>query len=82
MIGGLPALVAFAGFLIGVLAAARRTVAEHAVPCAVGFAMILLSAVVMISFANPSMATALALLAGALVAAAQRPAEPTAGEAG
>jgi len=69
LIGGVPALAAFAGFLIGVFAAARRSVGEHVVPCAVGLAMILLSAVVMISFADSNMAAALALLAGALVAA-------------
>lgn len=81
LIGGVPALAAFAGFLVAVLAAARRAVGEHVVACAVGLAMILVSAVVMISFADSNMATALGLLAGGLMASGQRPAEPSAGGA-
>ncbi len=73
LIGGVPALLAFLGFLAGVLGAAWRRVGEHVVPCVVGLAMILLSAVVMISFADSNMATALALLAGALVAVPRDP---------
>jgi O-antigen ligase len=68
VIAGVPGLAAFVGFLIGVLARARLVVTEHAVPCALGLAMIVLSAVVMISFANSNNAAVLALLAGALMA--------------
>jgi O-antigen ligase len=68
VIAGIPGLIAFVGFLAGVIARARWAASEHAMACLVGLAMIMLSAVVMISFANPNNAVVVALLTGALMA--------------
>ena len=69
MIGGVPLLAAFLVFLAAVLGPVVRR-ADHTVvvPCAVGLVMIMVSAVVMLSFSSLEMVGAIALLAGVLVA--------------
>jgi O-antigen ligase len=76
LICGVPGLLAFLAFLLSSLGAARRQLWDTDVSAwAVGLAMIMLSAVVMISFADASSALAIGLLAGAVVAATTRGAE-------
>jgi O-antigen ligase len=76
LICGLPGLLAFLAFLLTSIGAARRRLWDTDVSAwAVGIAMIMLSAVVMISFADASSALAIGLLAGAVVAATARGAE-------
>lgn len=62
-------MAAFLVFLAAVLGPVVRR-ADHTVvvPCAVGLVMIMVSAVVMLSFSSLEMVGAIALLAGVLVA--------------
>jgi O-antigen ligase len=69
LICGVPGLLAFLAFLGTSVASARRNMRDPAVSTwAVGVAMIALSAVVMISFADAASALAIGLLCGALAA--------------
>lgn len=72
LIGGIPALAAFLVFLTGVL---RRVVQARADPLTLslglGVIMSMVSALVMISFAEPNMAAALGLVAGGAWVAAR-----------
>ena len=80
LIGGIPLLVAFLLFVGASLRAgwdARRDPEQAALFA--GVLMLMLSAVVMLSFADSNMLAALALLAGALVAARTSIAEPEPG---
>jgi O-antigen ligase len=79
VMGGVFALLAFLVFLLGALSRAHRRLHDPLVlACAVGIGMIMLSAFVMISFADANMATALALVTAAVVAGSRAagPAEP------
>jgi O-antigen ligase len=70
LICGIPGLLAFLAFLGTSIASARRRLQEpDESTWAVGVAMIALSAVVMISFADAASALAIGLLCGALAAA-------------
>ncbi len=69
LIGGLPLLLLFLGFLGAALRASWRARATpEALAMGIGTVMMALSAFVMISFASPDQATALALVAGAALA--------------
>jgi len=68
MIGGVPVLATFLVFLGAVLAPVARRPDPTMIPCAVGLVMIMVSAVVMLSFSSLEMVAAIALLAGVMVA--------------
>jgi hypothetical protein len=68
MIGGVPLLAAFVLFLVSVLASAARRPDPVVLSCAVGLFMVMLSAIVMLSFSTFDMVGALALVAGVVMA--------------
>jgi O-antigen ligase len=68
LVGGVPALLAFGAFLVGILTDAwrpRRDSAQTAL--GVGVAMVMVSALVMITFGNDGFALALGLVGGTVV---------------
>ena len=70
LICGVPGLVAFLSFLLSSIGGARRLLHDTDVSTwAVGLGMIMISAVVMISFADASSALAIGLLAGGIAVA-------------
>jgi hypothetical protein len=68
MIGGVPLLAAFVLFLVSVLTSAARRPDPVVLSCAVGLFMVMVSAIVMLSFSTFDMVGALALVAGVLMA--------------